>query len=335
MEDQWNDKEEKGKQLKPVHGILLFVVVMVSFYTIIAWAQMKWGMLGLALTELYLLALALGGAKLLKVSLREVFPVKKPEWRKIFGVLLCWIASYSAVIPLTMTVAYFFPEQMFSVSSGLSEFMAAVPFLLSVFISCVMPAVCEEALHRGFILKSFQSAISGKWILVVLMGLLFGFFHGSVWRFLPTALLGAALTYLMVETENMLYPALFHFVNNFIPSLLSGISGSAAGDAGTQAAVQALMSDGLPLYFLGIYIAMGCAAPFCFYTAAYLLRRGEPGKEQRYLTSNKVLVLLIVLTVVPVILGVSLFMVGIFDLLTNGSGDWILHLSGIMTWNKI
>ena len=48
MEEQWNyeDKREEGKmnRLKPIHGILLFIVVMVSFYTVIAWAQMKWGM---------------------------------------------------------------------------------------------------------------------------------------------------------------------------------------------------------------------------------------------------------------------------------------------------
>ena len=50
MEKQLNyqDKGENPKEnkLKPVHGILLFVVVMISFYTIIAWAQMKWGMYG-------------------------------------------------------------------------------------------------------------------------------------------------------------------------------------------------------------------------------------------------------------------------------------------------
>ena len=229
MEEQWNyeDRKEEGKtnRLKPIHGILLFIAVMVSFYTIIAWAQMQWGMYGLALTELYLLALALGSAKLLKVPFKEVFPVQKPQWQKVFAVLLCWIASYSAVIPLTMIVAYFFPKEMFSVSGSLNDFMASVPLAVSVLISCVMPAVCEEAVHRGFILKSFQSRIKGKWILVALMGMLFGLFHGSLWRFLPTALLGAALTYLMVETENMIYPALFHFINNFFPTLLSGSPG--------------------------------------------------------------------------------------------------------------
>ena len=49
------------------------------------------------------------------------------------------------------------------------------------------------------------------------MGIIFGLFHGSVWRFLPTAILGGVLTYIMLETENMFYPALFHFTNNFLP----------------------------------------------------------------------------------------------------------------------
>lgn len=339
MEEQWNyeDKREEGKmnRLKPIHGILLFIVVMVSFYTVIAWAQMKWGMYGLALTELYLLALALGGAKLLKVPFKEGFPVQRPRWQKVFAVLLCWIASYSAVIPLTMIVAYFFPREIFFVSGSLNDFMATVPLALSVFISCVMPAVCEEAVHRGFILKSFQSRIKGKWTLVVLMGLLFGLFHGNLWRFLPTALLGAALTYLMVETENMIYPAIFHFINNFFPTLLSGMATAAGGGPDTQAVTQSLMENGLPLSFLGIYIGMGCVAPFCFYTAAYLLRRGVPGKEQRYFTSNKILVLLVVLTVIPIVLGGTLLFLGIFDMLMNGSGESVIYQNGYLIWQAL
>lgn len=266
-------------------------------------------MLGLALTELYLLALSVLAAKLCKAPIKEVFPVKKPQWKSVFAVLLTWAASYGLTIPLTMTVTYFFPRQMFAVSGSLNEFIASVPFLLSVFISCVMPAVCEEALHRGFILKSFQSKIHSKWALVLIMGVIFGLFHGSVWRFLPTALLGGVLTYLMVETENMLYPALVHFVNNFMPSLLSGFS---QGTQETTAALEILMENGIPLSFLGIYWAMACIAPFGFYTASYLLRKGKPDCDQRYFTSNKVLVLLVVLTVLPVIMGMFLFIYGLF-----------------------
>lgn len=213
------------------------------------------------------------------------------------------------MIPVTMFMAYFFPKQMFAVSEGLNEVIYSVPLILSVFISSVMPAVCEEALHRGFILKSFQSKWKNKWFLSVLMGIIFGLFHGSIWRFLPTAILGGILTYIMLETENMFYPALFHFTNNFLPSFLLSLSGNSLQ---TKAASELLVQQGIPVAFLGIYLAMAWVAPFGFYTAGYLLRKGEQGKEQQYIKSNGVLISLVVLTVLPIILGMMIFLYGLF-----------------------
>ena len=310
MEKNWSfDVDNRRRKLKPWHGVVLFGIVMLSFYTIIAWAQMKWGMYGLALTELYLLFLSIFAVKLLKIPVKEIFPLKKPKWRKTFGVLLMWVSSYTLMIPVTMFMAYFFPEEMFAVSEGLNEVIYSVPLLLSVFISSVMPAVCEEALHRGFILKSFQSKWKNKWFLSVLMGMIFGLFHGSIWRFLPTAVLGGVLTYIMLETENIFYPTLFHFINNFLPSFLAGFSGNTSQ---TEAAGELLVQQGIPVAFLGIYLAMACVAPFGFYTADYLLRKGEQGKEQRYIKSNTMLISLVVLTVLPIILGMMIFLYGLF-----------------------
>lgn len=310
MEKNWSSDENKNrKKLKPWHAAVLFGIVMLSFYTIIAWAQMKWGMYGLALTELYLLFLSIFAVKLLKIPLKEIFPLKRPKWKKTLGVLLMWVSSYALMIPVTMFMAYFFPKQMFAVSEGLNEVIYSVPLILSVFISSVMPAVCEEALHRGFILKSFQSKWKNKWFLSVLMGIIFGLFHGSIWRFLPTAILGGILTYIMLETENMFYPALFHFTNNFLPSFLLSLSGNSPQ---TEAASELLAQQGIPVAFLGIYLAMAWVAPFGFYTAGYLLRKGEQGKEQQYIKSNGVLISLVVLTVLPIILGMMIFLYGLF-----------------------
>lgn len=310
MEKNWSSDENKNRRrLKPWHGAALFGIVMLSFYTIIAWAQMKWGMYGLALTELYLLFLSIFAVKLLKIPLKEIFPLKRPKWKKTFGVLLMWVSAYALMIPVTMFMAYFFPKQMFAVSEGLNEVIYSVPFILSVFISSVMPAVCEEALHRGFILKSFQSKWKNKWFLSVLMGIIFGLFHGSIWRFLPTAILGGVLTYIMLETENMFYPALFHFTNNFLPSFLLSLSGNSPQ---TKAASDLLVQQGIPVAFLGIYLAMAWVVPFGFYTAGYLLRKGEQGKEQQYIKSNGVLISLVVLTVLPIILGMMIFLYGLF-----------------------
>lgn len=310
MEKNWSDTGKSTCTLKPWHGMVMFLVVMASFYTIIAWIQGKWGMYGLALTELYLLLLSIAGAKLLKQPLETIFPVKKPEGKKLLAVVLFWISSYALVIPLTMLVAYFYPRQMFSVSGNLNTFIASVPPLLALFISSVLPAVCEEAVHRGFILKSMQSRFHNVWGLTFFMGILFGLFHGSVWRFLPTALLGGVLSYLMIRTENMIYPALFHFINNSLPSVLSGFL-SGGIDTDQMAATEKLMEQGLPLSFLGIYIAMACIVPFGFYTADYLLKKNQR-EEKTYLSSNKTLVLLIVLTILPIIIGMVLFLYGFF-----------------------
>ncbi len=303
--------EKNNCTLKPWHGIAMFLVVMASFYTIIAWMQGKWGMYGLALTELYLLLLSIAGTKLFRQPLKAIFPLKKPEGKKLLAVALFWVSSYALVIPLTMLVAYFYPEQMFSVSGNLNAFIASVPPLLALVISSVLPAVCEEAVHRGFILKSMQSRLKNIWVLIIFMGILFGLFHGSIWRFLPTALLGGVLSYLMIRTENMIYPALFHFINNSVPSLLSGLLSGGTDTAQTAAATEQLIEQGLPISFLGIYIAMACIVPFGFYTADYLLRKSQE-KERAYLSSNKMLVLLVVFTILPVIVGMILFFYGFF-----------------------
>ena len=90
MEKNWNSETGGRRKLKPWHGVVLFGIVMLSFYTIIAWAQMKWGMYGLALTELYLPFLSIFAVKLLKIPVKEIFPLEKPKWKKTFGVLLMW-----------------------------------------------------------------------------------------------------------------------------------------------------------------------------------------------------------------------------------------------------
>ncbi len=309
MGKNWNSNDDDRRKLKPWHGVVLFGIVMLSFYTIIAWAQMKWGMYGLALTELYLLLLSIFVVKMLKIPTKEIFPLQKPKWRKTFGVLLMWVSSYILMLPVTMFMAYFFPKEIFSVSEGLNEVIYSVPLILSVFISSVMPAVCEEALHRGVLLKSFQNKWKNKWFLSLLMGIIFGIFHGSIWRFLPTAILGGVLTYIMLETENMFYPALFHFTNNFFPSFLMSLLGN---QPQTEAVSEIFLEQGIPISFLGIYLGMTCIVPFGFYTANYLLRKGEVEKEQEYLKSNGMLVSLVILTVLPIILGMLIFLYGLF-----------------------
>jgi membrane protease YdiL (CAAX protease family) len=84
-----------------------------------------------------------------------------------------------------------------------------------LFLGAVSPAICEEAAFRGIILSGFAGRLA-KWQTVVIVGLLFGAFHLSIYRFLPTALLGMLITYAVIETGSILSGVIIHFGVNGI-----------------------------------------------------------------------------------------------------------------------
>ena len=67
-------------------------------------------------------------------------------------------------------------------------------------VVALLPAICEEAVHRGVIIHTMYR-IRKEWLVVLIMGIYFGLFHASPLRFLPTAILGAVMSYIMLETE--------------------------------------------------------------------------------------------------------------------------------------
>ena len=75
------------------------------------------------------------------------------------------------------------------------------------------PAVCEEVLFRGAILSGVRSRMAAVPAAVV-VGVLFGLFHISIHRVLPTALLGIAIGYMTVRWGSIFVAMLFHFIVN-------------------------------------------------------------------------------------------------------------------------
>ena len=116
----------------------------------------------------------------------------------------------------------------------------------------------------------------------------FGAFHGSIWRFVPTAILGVGMGYLLVVTDNMFYNMFFHLVNNLVPVLLiQFIYGAGQGigiDVGSGAAYGA---GQVPLATVGFYMLYGSSAPFLLYAGDYLLRKGQSGYRDGFLPRRK------------------------------------------------
>ena len=270
------------KKLKPWHGVVSFVVMMVLFVIIGYPIQYKLGLIGVGITELLLLVMAIGAALIFKQDLREVFRIKKPKVRELLGVLVFFIGGYVLVIMITAIMTMLFPQGMTQVSAGLNDVMTSKGMWLGILIVSVMPAICEEAVHRGFILHTFKG-VKKQWVIVLSMALIFGVFHMDVYRFVPTAILGACMTWVMLKTDNMLMPSLYHGVNNLFPVLLGfamkGLTESltTADSTSVTAATEMLTSSGAALLgAIGTYLMSLMIVPPLMFAGTLLMKpKGE------------------------------------------------------------
>ncbi len=281
------------KKLKPWVGVLFLAIVLAMAQFVCFPIQKAIGLWGLAVTELILLAMAIGAALICKQNLKEVFPIKLPKLREVLGVLIFWVGGILATYMATYIFTLFFPEEMAAVSGGLNSIVSSKGMILGILIASVMPAICEEAVHRGFILHTFKG-IKKPWVIVLSMGILFGVFHLDFYRFIPTAILGACMTWVMLKTENMLMPALYHGTNNLVPVLLSialqdTVASVTAETAEGQGAMIAemLLEGGVPLYIssIGTYLLLGVVAfPLMLAGTALMKKKGEKIKGKHVAT---------------------------------------------------
>ena len=269
----------KTKQLKPYQGVIVFILVILFIIFIATPIQLAWGLYGVAVTEVIILLFAIIPAIILKTNLREMFPIRRPLLRHIFGVIFIWIATYLLVTIISLITMYFFPEGIIEVSDGLGDIITSAPMGIALLIIALMPAICEEALHRGFILYSFKT-VDSKWKRILYMGIVFGIFHLDPYRFLPTAILGMAMTYIMIETNNIIMPIFLHFINN-------GLTTIASFTSETNVSQSTDFSSEMILNSIGSFIIIGGIVPFLYLIGSRLLHKKELGETKDLIIKKK------------------------------------------------
>lgn len=295
--------ETRKIHIRPYHGILIFILSLVLLYFLATPIQVALGMYGVGITEILLLLLAIGAALLLKAPLVDAFKIKRPKLKQFFGVLLLWIGTYILVMIITIITQIYFPGMM-EVSQNIAQLFGSVPTLVALFIVAFLPAVCEEYLHRGIILYTFKD-MQNKWLVVLIMGFIFGLFHLDPYRFLPTAILGLTLTYIMIKTDNILLSMLFHFINNAWAVLLSS-------SVNTDAVGGTVSSDTM-LLGLGGLLILGASAPFIIIAGSALLGKNKLSSPKDGSKKGKInkWVLATVLTVTMFITGIGVIVANI------------------------
>lgn len=273
------------KRLKPWMGVILFFVGLVFLIFGGSYMQGHWGMVGLVTTELGFLGIAVLYCVIFRVSLKEVFPIKKVTGKDILGLIFMFMGSFLLSLVCVGLSSLVVPTANESMEA-LTEFLYGNTsmYVLLFLVAAVLPAICEEAFMRGSVLSSFRS-LKHDWVICLIIGLMFGILHLDPLRFLNTACLGAILAWIMTKKNNFILPVLMHLINNTVSTLAGFISVKAMGGSDMVLAAQEAASVTSPLTNLGTYLSMGFAFPIFLVLGAMFLDR-EHHKAKRFLVAG-------------------------------------------------
>jgi sodium transport system permease protein len=149
------------------------------------------------------------------LSLRRVKPV---VWLAILFAIPAGNVTALAIFKVVNTVIPA-PQQLLERFAN-DVIPVGMPTWQLLFYIALLPAICEELAFRGVLLSGLRRKL-GPVALVVMVGLIFGLFHVSLYRIAPTALLGMILTVIALMTGSVFPGMLLHFGNNAMGVLAS------------------------------------------------------------------------------------------------------------------
>ena len=98
-----------------------------------------------------------------------------------------------------------------SVAPELNSF---AKYLTAIVVMAVMPAIIEELIFRGVILRGFLKY--GTVAAVIISSVLFSLFHLSPAQTVYQLVLGIVLALVVLKTGKLMYAIIIHFINNFL-----------------------------------------------------------------------------------------------------------------------
>lgn len=195
-------------------GVLFLLIYLGSLL------QVELGLIGVFLTQwLIILLPVLVILWYFKADFKLSLKLNSFDLKSLLGSLLIWAGLFIIIIFLTEWQASFLPETE-ALGEEMANLMKQRGLLFGILAIAVSPAICEELLFRGALLSAAEDEISYPGI-IILIGLLFAVFHLSIFRLMPTFILGVFLTYLVYHNGSVLIGVIIHFVHNLVLFLLT------------------------------------------------------------------------------------------------------------------
>ncbi|MGN0435362.1 MAG: ABC transporter permease subunit/CPBP intramembrane protease [Wujia sp.] len=199
---------------KPTTGDtwMVIAVTAVAIIYIGSMAQLNMGVGGVVITQLIIIGIPLFAAWYSKRSIRDTFKLRGCKAGALAGGIFLILGTIMLGMILTALTSSIFRESAENVDISM-EYLLGDKFWLTLVVVAVTPAICEEAMFRGYILSSMENRYKANQA-VMITAILFGLYHMSIVKFFTTALLGYSISYVANRTKSILPGMLMHFINN-------------------------------------------------------------------------------------------------------------------------
>ena len=196
-------------------SLWLFGVALLLLFYAGSYVQQRDIWSGILITQWLLFALPLIGLLwYVRVDLRETLSLHLPS----AGAYAATLLIASAWVVLVMQVGFWqqkvlpIPDEMAKQLEGIFTGGEQTVWV-TLLVLAATPAICEELLFRGAILAGLRQALPA-WVAIIVVGVLFGLMHISVYKIVSTALSGMVLTYLVVRSRSIFSSMTAHFMIN-------------------------------------------------------------------------------------------------------------------------
>ena len=219
-------RSERPGAAGPTPGLVLgmFPVVVVGlFYVSLALASQ--GLQTTLLVAEYgiLLLPVVALALVRKFPVAQTFSLRWPHWRSLLGALMIGLSASVAIGGIVFRVAPPPDSLLKQMQEQLQLGDTPGPLWQLWLVLALTPAVCEETFFRGFVLSGLRRW--RPWMSIAVSALLFGLLHGSLYRLLPTFLLGVVLGYAVWRSGSLYCSILIHVLNNGLIATLLWFNG--------------------------------------------------------------------------------------------------------------
>jgi sodium transport system permease protein len=225
-----------GPGLFARHVLRWFGVMWVLLFALALWFGESLGIRGQILVNVVGLFLGCSLLMIIRYQLpvREALslrPVKPLVWLAVLVGAPSALVVGNGIAQLAQRVMPV-PERVLE-SFGQFLLPDDVPLWQIVFFLAVVPGICEEIAFRGVLLYGLGKRLRPV-ALALTVGLVFGVFHVSLFRILPTGYLGVVLAAVTMLTGSIFPAMVWHTLNNataLVPSHLGWIGADLTLDA--------------------------------------------------------------------------------------------------------